>query len=285
MTSLIDSLRPIILNVGFKAHNADCNWNHVNSPFIRIYYVTEGSAQLRIQGEIRTLQPDHLYYIPAFTTHDFICGSTFKLYYMHLYEEAHSNNIVLEQWNLPFEIKAQNTDRILFEQLCNINPDLHLTLNPSDACDMPTDLSHTMMNNDRRPAHIKMETKGIVLQILAHFLQYASNPKQVIDKRIENAILYIRHHISEPIELAELAQDSNLSKTHFIRLFKQEMGSTPVQYINRKKIEQAQLLLLTGKMPVKSIAYSLAIDDDSYFSRMFKKTTGVTPQEYRRAKH
>ena len=62
----------------------------------------------------------------------------------------------------------------------------------------------------------------------------------------------------------------------------QELGTTPLQYINQKKIEKAQLLLITEELAVKEIAFQLAFDDYSYFSRLFKKTTGVTPQEYRR---
>jgi AraC-like DNA-binding protein len=285
MTSLIDSLRPIILNVGFAAHQAEWKWNHVNSPFIRIYLVTEGAARLRIQGEVLDMRPGYLYLIPAFTTHDYACDSSFSHYYLHLYEEAPANSIVLEQWNLPYEVTAESTDQFLFQRLCAINAELSLTPSEQEEYIHPTDLSQTIRKNNQRPACIRMETEGIVLQILSHFLQHTSRPKQNIDKRIESAVLYIRKHIAEPIELGELAESSRLSKTHFIRLFKQEVGSTPVQYINRKKIEQAQLLLLTGRMPVKSIAYSLSIDDDSYFSRMFKKTTGVTPQEYRHSKH
>jgi AraC-like DNA-binding protein len=285
MTTLIDSLRPIILNVGFAAHQAEWKWSHVNSPFIRIYLVTEGSAQLSVQGEEIEMRPGYLYLIPAFTTHDYHCTSSFGHYYVHLYEETPSNSIMLEQWTLPFEVKAEATDQMLFQRLCNINVGLSLTEPEKEEYTQPTDLTSTIRKNNQRPAYIRLESEGIVLQILSHFLQHSSHPKHTIDKRIENAILYIRKHINQPIELSELAESSRLSKTHFIRLFKQEVGSTPVQYINRKKIEQAQLLLLTGRMPVKTIAYSLAIDDDSYFSRMFKKTTGVTPQEYRHAKH
>jgi AraC-like DNA-binding protein len=287
MTSFIDSLRPIILNVGFAAHQADWKWNHVNSPFIRIYLVTEGGAHLRVQGEDIEMRPGYLYMIPAFTTHDYQATSAFGHYYVHLYEETPANGILLEQWTLPFEVKAEPTDALLFQRLCAINVGLSLTESEQQQEEYvrPTDLTQTIRKNNQRPAYIRLESEGIMLQILSHFLEHSAHPRQTIDKRIENAIIYIRKHINQPIELSELAEHSRLSKTHFIRLFKQEVGSTPVQYINRKKIEQAQLLLLTGRMPVKTIAYSLAIDDDSYFSRMFKKTTGVTPQEYRHAKH
>ena len=51
--------------------------------------------------------------------------------------------------------------------------------------------------------------------------------------------------------------------------------------INQKKIEKAQLILITEDIPVKNIAYLLAYEDHSYFNRLFKKITDVTPQQYR----
>ena len=57
------------------------------------------------------------------------------------------------------------------------------------------------------------------------------------------------------------------------------------EYINQKKIEKAQLILVTDEMSVKNVAFALSFDDYSYFNRLFKKTTGLTPQEYRNSYH
>ena len=92
---------------------------------------------------------------------------------------------------------------------------------------------------------------------------------------------YIRKHIHEPITIDELTDICFLSKDHFIRLFKKEMHITPTQYINRKKIERAQLMLLTSGHPIKDIAYSLSFEDVSYFNRLFKKYTKKTPAKYK----
>lgn len=80
----------------------------------------------------------------------------------------------------------------------------------------------------------------------------------------------------------KLAEDACLSKDHYIRLFKKGTGSTPQQYINQKKIEQAQLILLTEDVIVKSLAYRLGFDDCSYFGRMFRQFTGYSPLLYRK---
>ena len=92
---------------------------------------------------------------------------------------------------------------------------------------------------------------------------------------------YIRKYLEKDIRLETLADLVYLSKVHFIRLFKQETGTTPLQYIHQKKIEKAQLLLATENLSIKEIAYRLAFVDASYFNRLFKKITGMTPQNFR----
>ena len=81
---------------------------------------------------------------------------------------------------------------------------------------------------------------------------------------------------------AMLANVATFTKTYFIQLFKQEFAQTPVQYINRKKVERAQLMLFTSDCSVKEVAYKLGFSDYGYFIRLFRKMTGITPQEYRR---
>lgn len=60
--------------------------------------------------------------------------------------------------------------------------------------------------------------------------------------------------------------------------FQKELGTTPLQYINQKKIEKAQLLLITEELAVKEIAFQLAFDDYSYFNRLFKKQPALLPK-------
>jgi AraC-like DNA-binding protein len=72
-----------------------------------------------------------------------------------------------------------------------------------------------------------------------------------------------------------------MSKDHFIRLFRRETGYTPNAYVIQRKMERAELMLVTTDNSVKSIARALGYDDYSYFNRVFKKNAGITPQQYR----
>lgn len=282
MNLQVEQMHPLVLNVGLAVHNADWNWKNVNSPFTRLYYVTEGSAQIELPDGIYTLSPKHMYFIPAFTIHTNICKSNFVHYYLHIYEDHYSDNDWLDHWKFPVEIEATDLDLALFKRLCEINP--HMTLQKSDPTtyDNNPTLMQNLIKNRQRAFCDKVESRGIVFQLLSRFFKQGQSKIEMKDNRIAKTVLYIRKHLNEAIELEKLAEISCLSKDHFIRLFKKELGTTPLQYINQKKIEKAQLLLITEELAVKEIAFQLAFDDYSYFNRLFKKTTGVTPQEYRR---
>lgn len=282
MNLQVEQMHPLVLNVGLAVHNADWNWKNVNSPFTRLYYVTEGSAQIELPDGIYTLSPKHMYFIPAFTIHTNICKSNFVHYYLHIYEVHYSDNDWLDHWKFPVEIEATDLDLALFKRLCEINP--HMTLQKSDPTtyDNNPTLMQNLIKNRQRAFCDKVESRGIVFQLLSRFFKQGQSKIEMEDNRIAKTVLYIRKHLNEAIELEKLAEISCLSKDHFIRLFKKELGTTPLQYINQKKIEKAQLLLITEELAVKEIAFQLAFDDYSYFNRLLKKTTGVTPQEYRR---
>ena len=131
----------------------------------------------------------------------------------------------------------------------------------------------------------RVESRGIIFMLLSRFLKDATPKIQVNDDRIQKILLYIKKNITEQIDLDNLAQMNCMSKDHFIRIFKNETGETPMQYITQRKIERAELLLSTETIPVKNIAYSLGFDDHSYFNRLFKKIVGQTPLEYREKNH
>lgn len=235
MSLQVEQLHPLVLNIGLAVQNADWNWKNVSSPFTRIYYVTEGEAQVKLVDQIYTLSPGHMYFIPAFSRHSNICKSHFVHYYLHIYEDHKSDENWLEQWDFPFEIEAGEQELELFKRLCEINP--HMTLQKSDpsAYDNNPTLLESLMKNRQRAFCDKVESRGIVFQLLAKFFKQAKLTIGAKDNRITKAALYIRKHIDENLSLNTLADNVCLSKDHFIRLFKAEMNMTPLKYINQKR--------------------------------------------------
>ena len=82
--------------------------------------------------------------------------------------------------------------------------------------------------------------------------------------------------------VTELSELYNMSEGHFIRQFKVYTGYTPLEYRAMKRMENAKSLLSGTDMSVSDISESLGFDDPLYFSRVFKKNTGISPREYRK---
>lgn len=272
----------LTLNVGYAYHNADWNWKQVSSPFTRLYYVTKGHARIVLPDRVQELTPGHLYLIPAFTTHSNESDGVFEHYYVHIYEDAQSDSGFLEDFIFPIEVLAKDIDLALFKRLCEINPTMRLPKSNPMSYDNNPMLLQSIAKNKQRILCDRVESRGILYQLIARFLKDAQPKSETGDDRIQKCLTYIRKNINQNIKIDMLAEIVCLSRDHLIRLFKKETGLTPIQYINIKKMEKAQLLLVSGNMSIKEIAFMLSYEDHSYFIRLFKKITGKTPQDYRK---
>jgi len=274
-------MKLILLNVGTAVHDGNWNWSGISSPFFRIYLVGAGSARLSIHGKERALRPGYLYLVPPFALHSDACDSHFEHRYLHVYEEMGHEESVFDQWTVPVEIKATMLDEMLFERLLAINPNKALDYYDPKTYDNNRFLYKSIAESTKHPAPIVMETEGIIEMLLSRFLANAVKLVQTEDFRILKALSYIRKHIDQKISITDLASLCLLSDYHFLRLFKREIKTSPINYVNQKKIERAQLLLVVHQKSIKEIAYTLSFENVSYFTRLFKKVVGKTPSKYR----
>lgn len=272
----------MLLNVGRAQHNADWNWKDVSSPFIRIYYVLEGEAAIHLAEHNVRLLPRHLYFIPAYTVHSYECHGLFVHYYLHVYEGFKNEMNLQEVYELPIEVEGSEVAAQLFEHLCNRLPEARLPHSDPNSYDTSAQTSDYVQRYRDMALWEKMELRGAMLMIMSHFIRQAKPRVWTQDERMKRVLEYVHSHISDSINIEQLADVACITKPYFIRLFKHEFGFPPVQYINRKKVERAQLLLFTTDKAVKEVAFILGFSDQNYFIRLFHKLTGITPQEYRR---
>jgi AraC-like DNA-binding protein len=97
-------------------------------------------------------------------------------------------------------------------------------------------------------------------------------------------IHYMKENIEKHLTLKEISDYTGYSASYISMMFKQDTGHSPLAYLNLLKIQQACELLDTTKMKVNQICYKIGIDDAYYFSRLFSKTMGMSPKEYREMK-
>lgn len=101
--------------------------------------------------------------------------------------------------------------------------------------------------------------------------------ENMIDLRIKRATFYITEHYSENITVQALADQANLNPVYFGKLFKESTGSTFKEYLNRIRINNAEMMLSSGDFNVSEAAERCGFHDISYFSSLFKLMKGYPP--------
>ncbi len=101
---------------------------------------------------------------------------------------------------------------------------------------------------------------------------------------IRKADMYLRAHCTEKVKLEHVASLVYLSPTYFSRIFKREKGEQFSKYLNRLRIEKSKPLLLKQGMKMSDIAQMVGFEDQSYYTKVFKSITGVSPLRYKEAK-
>jgi len=92
---------------------------------------------------------------------------------------------------------------------------------------------------------------------------------------------YIEAHLEENISNPMLAAIAGLSIFHFVRAFKQSKGSSPHEYVIRRRVERSMELLAGTDLPLAEIAAAAGFSDQSHLARRFREHAGVSPRDYR----
>lgn len=108
------------------------------------------------------------------------------------------------------------------------------------------------------------------------------NRVPAIDPRIEKACQYLMNNLSRDVALDDIAAHVCLSPSRLGHLFREEMGVSIVSWLKDQRIALAKDLLQNSQSPIARIAGQIGYEDQMYFSRVFRKCTGMTPSEYRR---
>ena len=98
---------------------------------------------------------------------------------------------------------------------------------------------------------------------------------------LQELVHFMQEKLEERLTLKQLSDYSGFSSTYLYYLYRKHTGHAPITYFNNMKIERACWLLTHTSLKVNQVCYKLGIEDAKYFCRLFKKTVGVSPMEYR----
>jgi AraC family transcriptional regulator len=110
-------------------------------------------------------------------------------------------------------------------------------------------------------------------------IDVTDSPQQ--ESRLAFVIQFIREHLHDPLSIELLSKKACMSQTHFFRSFKNELGISPVDFVNNERIKQAKTLLRAPNKSINDVCYASGFNNVSYFNKMFKRATNLTPSEYK----
>ena len=176
-------------------------------------------------------------------------------------------------------IKKYNTSyvRILWTRITNMILSLSATMDPDkiEKLVMKPELFASFHSLEDLRRHLYL--------LIMDCMNADADPDGNAKNKVKLSIKYIRDNYNRDISVNELAEKYSLSPNYYSTIFKRETGQTTVNYIKELRLNKAcDYLVNTGKS-IADISKEVGYEDSQYFFRVFKKTTGLTPLEYRKA--
>jgi len=225
-----------------------------------------GHGYVEIDGQRSHLSEDHVLIIPRDTPHTYWAAddNPWSIYWVHfLGDDAdyYLDRIPRPGQPVPIEESAREEAIRLFRYCL-------------DALDEGYGLP-TLIYAAQSTQHI--------LSLLLYRNQSLPSDQRSGPRRsnVEAAIDFMQNHLTKNLRLEDFAREANMSVSHFSERFRRQTGQSPMAYFIHLRMRLAcRLLDLSGK-PVKSVASEIGYKDPYYFSRIFKKSMGISPDKYR----
>ena len=227
---------------------------------------TDGHGFVEINGQRAHLTKDHLLIVPRETAHTYWAADDdpWSIYWVHfLGDDAdyYLDRIPRVGQPIPIETSARNEAVRLFRYCLDA---LH------DGYGLPTLI------------YAAQATQHILSLLLYRNqslpMEQSSGPHR---SSIESVVEYMQNNLNENLRLGDFAREAGMSVSHFSERFRRQTGQSPMAYFIHLRMRLAcRLLDLSGK-PVKVVALEIGYRDPYYFSRLFKKSMGISPDKYR----
>lgn len=233
-----------------------------------LIYCVEGAGWYSVDGTVYHVKADQYFILPAGKPHTYASDEQhpWTIYWVHFMGEHAS--IYAEGALEPHDVKPGLMSRIsergqLFEEIFNTLHDGYGRENLRYASSL---LHHYLAS----------------MRYLSQF-RNAACPDRATDI-IEAAIHFMKENTGKRLTLKDIADYTGFSPTHFSTMFKQKTGHSPLNYFNLLKMQQACRLLTATDMKINQVCHKVGIDDCYYFSRLFTKTMGISPNQYRKSR-
>ena len=250
----------IIENIGTTYPNPKYRVSRTNNDMFIFEYILSGSGYIEVNGEKFKVSTNDVYIIEPGQDHTYYSDpkNPFKKIWINFYSEIFKE--IFNSFGLSGKTVFKNSETLeLFEQIQNLKKVSNFS---DDLC---------------------YEIAPILFKILCK-LAMNSNTLITVSKTAKLTKKYIDDNIYTNISIEDIADNLKLSKAHIIRDFTKNYGISPYNYIIEQKIALAKKMLVLHNMNITEISNQLGFEDTNYFSKFFKKKTGISPSQYRKSK-
>lgn len=274
-----------MIYTGYYEAGREWCYKDVISPFSRLYLIDRGEAWIYMNREKFHLTEGDLFLIPKFTYHAYQCEEQMNHYYICFQDQFIGEKSLFDCFRFRYQTRAGELEKCLIKRFLELNPECQILDPDPKSYDNRADLFHRIKGKSLRELPADLESKGILLQLFARFVEQeeplaVSSFEQHVG--MNKVFHYINNHLDRPITVRELAEVMCVSPDHFSRLFKNVNGMPPNRFVQMKRIERAQTLLLLSDLSIKEVAEAVGIPNLSQFSKLFHKMAGVAPRSFRK---
>lgn len=253
--------------------------------FIELVYVSEGRGEHFYKGSSYPISKGDIFVIPPYVEHDYsVIG-----------------NVPLDVYNVIFlpsflttELQALSNVTSFFN-FFYVEPffrqtfdfESHMKLSILEGQEIKQRLERIIEEFDRKSLGYRISIKALLIEMLVwlsrRYEERIIAPLLLTNqsKAIQSICTFLDHHYAQDISLEQVCQMYGMSQSSFTFKFKQTMGKTFTEYRNEVRIHSSLKLLRETDNKIIAIAEDVGISDLSYYNKLFKKHTGLTPRGYR----
>lgn len=248
-----------LLNMG-QQHCQDHIIRTEGYPCPQILYCTKGSGTLLLDGKVIQISPYTAVFMPA-----------------HYPHEYYPNSYV---WDVHWVVPAGFAAEDILKHFGLSQPSV-FKLNEIKALEHIFRKMHEAIRSDSVFGNYR--ASGYLYDFLIEFYRIISGKGTpgALNAALVKAIDYINTSFSEPITMDDLCAASGVSKQYICLLFKKALGSRPMEYIAKRRIQAAKELLTGSDKTVEEISRETGFSTASYFCKLFKRYEGMTPIQFK----
>ncbi len=253
--SFFSRLNLEVHEIGFASeHIYWKNRNFKADSYFRVYYLTEGEAALRFPYGLFNVKSGNVYLIPANAPFRYEFKKVPSHYWAH-FSSALMESLPVFRKGMEYVISENKGIEAAFERLIKLAGEQNIS-----------------------------EIDLTLRRILYPFFRDLSESEysSLESASFSSVIDYIDRHLDREIKTTELASLLKMNRNDFSLAFNKTFGIPPKQYICRRRVDRAKILLLRERLSVKEVAAAVGYDDEFYFYRIFKKYSGSTPDTFRK---